>query len=40
MKRPQGHRTIRCPECDTKIVIFFRTLHRMKFEVEKGDHRG
>ncbi len=34
MKRPQGFRTIKCPHCEGKIKIHFRTRHRMKIEAE------
>lgn len=37
MKRPQGYKHIKCPHCGEKIRLNFRTMHRMKIEVEKGD---
>ncbi len=35
MKRPQGYKHIKCPHCGEKIRIRFKTLHRMKMEVEE-----
>ncbi len=35
MKRPQGYKHIKCPHCGEKIRVVFRTMHRMKMEVEK-----
>ncbi len=40
MKRPQGYKTVRCPHCGEKVKLHFRTLHRLKLEVGKGDDRG
>ncbi len=40
MKRPQGYKTIKCPHCGEKVKLHFRTLHRLKLEVGKGDSRG
>ena len=34
MKRPQGYKHIKCPHCGEKIRIVFRTMHRMKIEIE------
>ncbi len=34
MKRPRGYKHIRCPHCGEKIRLQFRTMHRMKIEVE------
>ena len=40
MKRPQGYKHIKCPHCGEKIKVVFRTLHRLKLEVESNrlDH--
>ncbi len=34
MTRPQGYKHIKCPHCGEKIRVVFRTMHRMKMEVE------
>ncbi len=36
MNRPQGYKHIKCPHCGEKIRVVFRTMHRMKIEVEAG----
>lgn len=36
MKRPQGSKHIKCPHCGQKILLVFRTLHRMKIEALEG----
>ena len=36
MKRPQGYKHIKCPHCGEKIRLIFRTMHRMKLEVERA----
>ena len=36
MTKGYGFRTIKCPHCDKHIKVYFRTLHRLKLEVEGG----
>ncbi len=32
MKRPEGYKHVKCPHCEGKIKLVFRTMHRMKIE--------